>query len=95
MAVLVVYFHNEITCFVCFCRGMIENANVCSITFRVLDYAKLMRKGLTTNPLGCQGNFDYRKFSLDYATLRHAFRNCFSVQKLFLCIHKYGDRENH
>ena len=32
-AVLVDCFCNEITWFICFCRGMILNTNICSITF--------------------------------------------------------------
>ena len=34
-----------------------------------LDYTILMRHGSKTNPLSWQGNIDYRKSALDYATL--------------------------
>ena len=61
---------------------------------RDLDFTRLVRQGLTTNPLSWQGNVDYRKSALYYATLGRAFRHCFSLQKKPF-IHKYNDRENH
>ena len=57
---------------------------------RDLDYTRLMKQGSTTNPLSWQGNVDYRKSALYYATLGRGFRNCFSFQNISLCIHKYG-----
>ena len=39
-----------------------------------------MRQGSTTNPLSWQGNINYRKIYLDYASLGRAFRNFFSLQ---------------
>ena len=60
-----------------------------------LYYTRPMIQGLTTNPLVWQGKVDYRKSALDYATLGRAFRNCFPFENVFLCIHKYDDRENH
>ena len=42
-----------------------------------LDYTRLMRQGLMTNPLVWQGKVDYRKSALDYATLGRAFWNFF------------------
>ena len=59
------------------------------------DYTRLMRQCSTTNPLSWQGNVDYRKSAFDYATLGRAFRNCFSFQNVFQCIHKYDDCGNH
>ena len=53
-----------------------------------------MRQGLKTNPLSWQGNVDYIKIALDYATLGRAFRNFFSLQNIFPCIHKYDNCEN-
>ena len=40
---------------------------------RDLDFTRLVRQGLTTNPLSWQGNVDYRKSALDYDTLGRAF----------------------
>ena len=51
---------------------------------RDLDYTRLMRQGSTTNPLSWQGNVDYRKIALDYATLGRAFRNCFTFENVSL-----------
>ena len=65
-----------------------------SYPVRDLDYKRLMRQGLTTKPSIWQGNIDYRKIALDYATLGRAFRNYFSLQNVFPCIHRYDDREN-
>ena len=42
-----------------------------------LDYTRLARQGLMTNPLGWKRNDGYRKSALDYATLWRAFRNFF------------------
>ena len=54
-----------------------------------------MRHGSKTNPLSWQGNIDYRKSALDYATIGRAFRNRFPFENIFPCIHKYDYRENH
>ena len=67
----------------------------CPWDVRDLDYTRLTRQGLTTNALGWQGNVDYRKSALDYATLGRAFRNSFPFEDIFPCIHKYDDHENH
>ena len=65
-----------------------------SLPVRDLDYTRLTRQGSTTSPLSWQGNVDYRKIALDYATLGRAFRNCFPFENVFPWIHKYDDREN-
>ena len=54
-----------------------------------------MIQGSNTNPSSWQGSIDYRESALDYANLGLAFRNYFSFQNVFPCIHKYDDSENH
>ena len=71
------------------------NANVCSIPVEYLDYTSLMRQGSTNNPLIWEGNLNYIKSALYYGSLGRAFRIYFSLQFVFLCIHKYDDHENH
>ena len=44
---------------------------------RYIYFTRLLRQVLATNPQSWQDNNDYRKVSLDYATLWRAFRNCF------------------
>ena len=71
------------------------NANLWISGVRVIEYRRLMRQGLTTNPWSWQVNIYYIKIALYYATLGRAFRKCFYFQNVFLCIHKYDDHENH
>ena len=50
---------------------------------RVLDSTKLVRQGLSTNPLSWQGKFDCKTIVLYYADLWRAFRNYFSFENIY------------
>ena len=57
----------------------------------VLGSTRLERQGLTTHALILQGNVDYIKCALDYATIWCAFINFFSFENVLPCILKYDN----
>ena len=55
-------------------KPVIVNIQGIGLCVRDPYYTRLTRQGSKNNPLSWQGNVDYRKRALDYATLERAFR---------------------